>query len=257
MVNVMPETQPNFQRKQSEFSAYIRDPQNSPAPADVKKPRMQMYRELFFNNINSFLSTNFPVLREIIDDREWKNLVQDFFSRHPCKTPYFTEIPEEFIDYLQNERDSNPQDPPFMLQLAHYEWVEMALSISKDELPAKDEAFITDPLAYKISLSPLAWPLAYDFPVQQISPEFQPIEKQNLPTYLVVHRNRDLNVKFIEITPLTYRLLQIIQENQAISAIACLDKIIPETPHLNQDVVINGGTEILKNLAQQEIILRA
>jgi uncharacterized protein len=253
----MAESQPYFQRKQAEFSAYIRDPLNSPIPDDVKKQRMQMYRELFFNNINSFLTTNFPVLREIIDEQAWQDLVQDFFSKHPCKTPYFTEIPEEFIGYLQNERSGNAADPPFMLELAHYEWVEMALSIAKDELPVKDEAFIKNPYVCRIRLSALAWPLAYEFPVQKISPVFQPTEKGELPTYLVVHRNRDLRVKFLEITALTFRLLQIIQESQVIAGQACLEKIIQEAPHLESDVLINGGMEILKNMAEQEIILRA
>ncbi len=64
-----------------------------------------MYRELFFNNIEGFLSGNFPVLRKILDDQQWFALVQDFFAKHPCQSPYFSEIPEEFLDYLQNERE--------------------------------------------------------------------------------------------------------------------------------------------------------
>ena len=122
----------DFKSKQHEFAAYIRDPENNPVPADVKEQRMDMYRELFFNNIEGFLSGNFPVLRKILNDRQWFALAQDFFAKHPCKTPYFSQIPEEFLDYLQNERDSS-EDLPFMLELAHYEWVEMALSIAKEE----------------------------------------------------------------------------------------------------------------------------
>ena len=33
----------------------------------------------------------------------------------------------------EDERD-NEADFPFLLELAHYEWVEMALSIAKDDL---------------------------------------------------------------------------------------------------------------------------
>ena len=61
----------DFKSKQDEFSAYIRDPENNPVPADVKEQRMAMYRELFFNNIEGFLSGNFPVLRAILDDQKW------------------------------------------------------------------------------------------------------------------------------------------------------------------------------------------
>ena len=61
----------DFKAKQLEFAAYIRDPENNPLPADVQPQRMAMYRELFFNNIDSFLSANFPVLRTLLNDRQW------------------------------------------------------------------------------------------------------------------------------------------------------------------------------------------
>ncbi|HKX55116.1 MAG TPA: putative DNA-binding domain-containing protein, partial [Xanthomonadales bacterium] len=33
------------------FAAHIRNPAVAPAPADVEDRRMQIYRDLFFNNI--------------------------------------------------------------------------------------------------------------------------------------------------------------------------------------------------------------
>ncbi|MFZ2407721.1 MAG: putative DNA-binding domain-containing protein, partial [Methylobacter sp.] len=110
----------DFKAKQLEFAAYIRDPENNPPPADVKQQRMAMYRELFFNNLDSFLSANFPVLRTLLNDRQWFELGQDFYARHASQSPHFSQIPEEFLDYLQNERDTSA-DFPFMLELAHYE----------------------------------------------------------------------------------------------------------------------------------------
>ncbi len=128
------ETAVDFKAKQEEFAAYIRDPENNPAPPDVKEDRMKMYRQLFFNNVDDFLAGNFPVLRKLLDDSSWRSLVQDFFSTHQCETPHFSEIPEEFLSFLEHERDKS-NDFPFILELAHYEWVEMALAIAKDEPP--------------------------------------------------------------------------------------------------------------------------
>ncbi|MBT4147090.1 MAG: DUF2063 domain-containing protein, partial [Gammaproteobacteria bacterium] len=145
----------DFKAKQAEFSNYIRDPTAFPCPEDVKPERMQMYRSLFFNNVESFLSSNFPVLRKIFNDNQWQRLTQDFFAHHPSTTPYFSEIPEEFIAYLQNERETIADDYPFMLELAHYEWVEMALSISQEETTATGTQTIAD-FSQTISLSPLA-----------------------------------------------------------------------------------------------------
>jgi len=254
MLNNSPETDMSvdFKAKQLEFASYIRDPENNPMPPDVKQQRMAMYRELFFNNIESFLSANFPVIRKILSDTQWFELAQDFFAKHPCKSPYFSEIPEEFLEYLQNERN-NPGDLPFMFELAHYEWVEMALSISKEEVTANNQDW-GDLLKKRIQLSPLAWPLAYQYPVQKISPAFLPDTAPQQPTFLIVYRNLDDEVNFIEITPITYRLLQLIQENEEILTSDCLKQVADELNHPNPEMIIAGGLQILEELAEKTII---
>jgi hypothetical protein len=242
----------DFKAKQLEFASYIRDPENNPAPADVKPQRMDMYRELFFNNIESFLSANFPVIRKILDDSRWLELTQDFYAKHPCKSPYFSEIPEEFMEYLQNERN-NPDDFPFMLELAHYEWVEMALSISKEEMIANNQN-LDNLLKKRIQLSPLAWPLAYQYPVHKISPDFLPDAAPQQPTFLIVYRNPADEVNFIEITPITYRLLQLIQENEEMLTESCLTQVADELNHPSPEIIIEGGLQILKELAEKTVI---
>ena len=244
----------DFKAKQSEFSAYIRDPFNNPKPADVDSQRMATYRELFFNNIDSFLSSNFPVLRTLLDDAQWFELSQDFFAKHPCSTPYFSEIPEEFIDYLQNERQ-NDADYPFLLELAHYEWVEMALSISKEEISANTDAFITNLAEETISLSSLAWPLVYQFPVHQISPSFLPEKAPEHATYLLVYRNIADEVNFIQIPAITYSLLQLLQNNDTLSCNDCLTQVAKEFAHPDPTVMIDAGLQVLKSLAEKNIIL--
>ncbi|MDD5276352.1 MAG: putative DNA-binding domain-containing protein [Methylovulum sp.] len=242
----------DFNAKQREFAAYIRDPYHNPAPTDANVQRMAMYRELFFNNINSFLSSNFPVLHAILDDQQWFELVQDFFARHPCKSPYFSEIPEEFLDFLQNERD-NAADLPFMLELAHYEWVEMALSIAREELVANQEIG-TDLLERRIRLSPLAWPLAYQYPVHKIAPAFLPTVAPAQPTFLIVYRDPQDDVNFLEITPMTYRLLEILQEQEGLLTATYLEQVAVEMQHPSPDTVIAGGLKILQELAEKMII---
>jgi hypothetical protein len=243
----------DFKSKQDEFAAYIRDPENNPAPADVKEQRMAMYRELFFNNIEGFLSGNFPVIRKILNDQQWLALVQDFFAKHPCQSPHFSQIPEEFLDYLQNERDSS-DDFPFMLELAHYEWVEMALSIAKEEVVSCNPDVDNLLLNRNIALSPLAWPLAYQYPVQKLSPVFLPLEVPEQPTFLIVYRNSEDDVNFIEITPITYRLLEIIQEHEKLLAEDCLKQVARESNHPDPGLIVAGGLQILKELAEKTII---
>lgn len=243
----------NFKDTQLEFANYIRDPINNPRPKDVKRQRIETYRELFFNNIEDFLSSNFPVLRAILDDQKWLELAQDFFSKHSCSTPYFSEIAEEFLDYLQNERQ-NDTDYPFLLELSHYEWVEMALTIATEEITANTSDFIAGLYQENISLSPLAWPLVYQFPVQQISTTFLPETAPKEPTYLLVYRNIADEVNFIQISPLTFRLLQILQDNESITCENCLNQIAEETAHPEPEKIISAGLQTLVDLAEKNII---
>jgi len=126
--------QPEFIRQQYAFAAHIRDPEHAPAPADIEDRRMAIYRELFYNNVEGFLANTFPVLRTLYKDDDWHELVRDYYAHHLSQTPLFLEIPREFLNWLENEHTSRPVDPDFLYELAHYEWVELALSISEAQL---------------------------------------------------------------------------------------------------------------------------
>jgi uncharacterized protein len=242
----------DFKAKQREFAAYIRDPATHPAPADIKPQRMAMYRELFFNNVENFLSSNFPVLRKIMDDPAWFELAQDFFAIHTCKSPYFSEIPEEFLAYLQHERN-HADDFPFLLELAHYEWVEMALTIARDEIVTSNQNTRLT-LSSSVRLSTLAWPLVYQYPVQRIAPDFLPTNVPAQPTFLIVYRDLDDEVHFIQITAMTYQLLQIIKDNDGGSVQACLQQAVEAANHPEPVLIMNAGLQILQDLAARTII---
>ncbi len=250
----MDEPRPDFQRIQYGFAAYIRDPHRHPVPPDVAPIRMDMYRELFFNNIENFIATGFPVLASILAGERWRALVGDFFARHRSRTPLFVEIAEEFLDYLQNERGSHPEDPAFLLELAHYEWVELALAVAEAEIPPADASFSRNPLSRTIRLSELAWPLAYRFPVHLIGPEYQPSAPPEQATFLVVYRNAEDSVKFLEANPAVYRLLKLLDECGPLPAADCLAQVADELRHPDPAAVLGFGSDILRDLARRGVI---
>jgi hypothetical protein len=245
---------PEFTRRQYAFAANIRDPAGNPAPADIEDRRMQIYRELFYNNVENFISGTFPVLRRIYSDADWHALVREYFSRHKSRTPLFHEIPREFLNWLENEHSGNPADPPFLFELAHYEWVELALSIA--ESPAVTEQ--TDPDGDLLKgvpvLSPLAWHLAYQYPVHRIGPDYLPQQPGEMPTCLVVYRDRDDDVGFLEINSVTKRLLELIEADNRQTGAELLTQIATEMSHPQPEVVIRGGAEIMHNLRDKQIL---
>ena len=125
---------PAFMDRQYAFAAHIRDPQRAAPPEDVEDRRMQIYRDLFYNNVQDFMANSFPVLRGLYSDDDWHALVRDYFARHRAHSPLFLQMPQEFLRYLESERGERPEDPLFLRELAHYEWVELALSIDTREI---------------------------------------------------------------------------------------------------------------------------
>ena len=69
-----------------------------------------------------------------------------------------------------------------------------------------------------------------------------------------MYRNHEDEVNFIDITPITYRLLELIQAEEPCLAQVCLEQIAQESQHPNPDIIINGGLQILRDLYQKGIV---
>jgi len=170
---------------------FLRNPEACPAPEGVEPRRLKIYQDLVYNNIEGFISSGFPVLRSIYPNDQWHALIGQFIDGHRCHTPYFLEISQEFLRFLTQDYQPTDCDPVFLTEMAHYEWVELALDVSEESIDTM--GYLSDPLAEVPLLSPLAWLLSYRFPVHKIGEGFQP-EQANEPTFLAVYRNRNLKV---------------------------------------------------------------
>ncbi|MCK5002295.1 MAG: putative DNA-binding domain-containing protein [Gammaproteobacteria bacterium] len=245
----------NLKDIQYAFTAHLRDPENNPAPEDIEDRRMGIYRDLFYNNVEGFLSKCFPVIRSIYNDKNWHRMARDFFSRHKSQSPYFLEISQEFLAYLQNERKTQPEDPAGLQELAHYEWIELALNVSDETIKLDDIDVNGDLLAGHPVLSPLACSLSYQFPVHKMATDFLPEQPPEQASHLMVYRNRNDEVKFMEINPVTARLIYLLENNDNMTGQQALQQITEEMQHPNPEVVINGGLTALQELQGNGVIL--
>lgn len=243
--------QPEFQQVQRRFAAHIRDPEKNPAPADIEPRRMKIYAELFYNNVEGFLTTAFPVLRKLTPDERWHAMARDFFSRHQCHEPLFHRVAEEFLKYLDEERGEVAGDPTYLRELAHYEWVELALSVAEEKLTPEIAEPNGDLMAGIPVVSPLAWTLAYEFPVHRIGPESQPAAQL---TFLIVYRTLSDEVKFMEINAVTARLMELAAESPDTGR-ALLQRVAAELKHPQPQTVVGEGEKILNDLRERGIIL--
>ena len=246
---------PDFKRHQYAFTAHIRDPNNNDMPEGIEDRRMNIYRDLLYNNIESFIASGFPVIRGIYSDDDWHRMVRDFFANHQSGTPYFLEISQEFMSYLENEREPQPEDPAGLLELAHYEWVELALHVSDETIEMDNIDANGDLLSGHPVLSPLAWPLMYHYPVHTMGPDNLPEKAPQQATFLVVYRNRNDQVKFLEINPVTARLIGLLQEHDNYTGEDAISTIADEMSQFDPSVIRQGGKAALEELQSLGIIL--
>lgn len=244
---------PDFQKTQYRFAAHLRDPDANPAPADIEDRRLKIYRELVYNNIEDFISSGFPILRSLYADSDWHAMIRQFIAGHQSHSPYFLEISQEFLMYLQEEHQPVDCDPGFMLELAHYEWVELALDVAEGGIEAGRKEGV-DVLSDRLRASSLAWRLSYQYPVHLIGPQYQPEEPGEEPTFLVVYRNRQEEVGFLQTNRVTMQLLQLLEESPQ-SGASVLRELAGLLGQSDPDSLMGFGREVLEQLLSLDIVL--
>lgn len=241
-------------QQQNTLTRYLRDPDHCAPPAEMDVARAQVYRDLVFSNLSSLISGTFPVLVKILGDDHWRVLMRIFLRDHRAQTPKFGEIAQEFVEFLASEPQALNDGawPPFLVELAHYEWVEMALQQSDTEpLPASDAGLLLD---RPLQISPLAWPLAYAWPVQLVGPDYLPDSPPAQPTLLLVRRDEDWSVRFSELSPLAWRLLQRIGELPQLDGRAQLEGLAVEAGMAGSLEFIDSGMALLRQMHGEGVI---
>lgn len=242
----------NLLLQQQALTRYLRDPDQQTPPPEMNVARVNVYRDLVFNNLSQLLSGTFPVLIRIIGDQRWRTLVRGFLRDYRAQTPKFGEIAEEFVDYLSAAPAVLANFPPFVLELAHYEWVEMVLQQSDAmPLPFTDATLL---LERPLQVSALACPLAYTWPVQLLGPDHQPSSPPAQPTLLLVRREADFAVKFSELSPLAWRLLQRIGELPQLTGREQLQGLAQEAEQFADALFMDNGLALLQQMHEDGAI---
>lgn len=239
-----------LREQQFTLARHLRDPDAHAPPPGIEARRLRVYRELFFNNIQSLLANGFPVIRETLGEARWKALVQAFYAEYRSTTPLFPQIAGEFVGYIEG-RANDAGLPPWLPELAHYEWVEQALFTSDAQPPAHDpDGDLLDGVPV---LSPLALPLAYRWPVMEIGPAHAPDVLPAQITTLLVHRDPQHRVHFARIAPLAYALLASVQNAQR-SGREHLRTLAVEAG-ISADEMTAHGLALLQQLRAQGVVL--
>jgi len=237
---------------QQRFAGHLRDPEGVPAPEGLEDRRLAIYRRLFFNNLKNLFARNFPVIRKLTSDQQWDALIREFMTDHRSHTPMFTEIGGEFVEFLAERADSELDQPGWLVELAHWEFLETCVRLDDQDVN-QSEAPEPDALMDQVPrVNPTLKLAEYQWPVHRIGPAFQP--EQPEPVLLAVYRHPDDKVAFMKINAMTARVLAELQQSPGRSGKALFESIAAELGRPAQEV-LSAGKTLLSNLAERSIII--
>lgn len=239
-------------KAQFSFANYIRDPATYPAPDGIADERLNVYRELFFNNVRGFIDTAFPVLHSLYRADAWLALQQRFFAGYACQSPYFLHIAEQFVSFLQ-DYELTKQDPPFLAELAHYEWAELYVGTKQAQQVTRrlaPEDVATSPL----TLSELALLSVYRYPVQRISNTFQPEAPGELQCFLIYRDYQD-DVIFVTLSQASLLLLNQLNDNPRQTLSELTQTLAPYLAPLSSTQLQEAALPLLQQLAEKGAIV--
>jgi hypothetical protein len=243
---------PLFQQQQRQFLHYLRQPETTQIPAGFAPERLAVYADLLYNKFDESLTACFPVIHRILSPADWRALLLDFIAEHRCLTPYYRQIPDEFVQYLQ-QKHNRAHDWPFLAELAHFEWIGLQLSIAESESIASKPLTSEQLLSGVPMFTPVMQLLHYLWPVQNIDPHALPTEPPATATHILGFRDSNDQVRFIALSPATAGLIELL--NNGLTGRQALQAMRGELTNAQFTELTGFGLSILTDLHRQGAII--
>ncbi|MGE0484672.1 MAG: DUF2063 domain-containing protein [Gammaproteobacteria bacterium] len=247
-------SEPEHVRLQRAFALHLRNPETAPAPGTHEERRLAIYRHAVYANIAGLMQDNYPRIRALMDAAAWTALIRDYIVRHVARANVFVEVPAEFLAYLEHER-TVVDDPPFLHELAHFDWLETLVGADTRELD-----FVgVDPDGDLLEGIPVANPTlrmaTYRFPVHAINPEYRPTEPPSQPTHIAAFRDRDDFYGFLDINEATRRLLERVVAGNGLRGFEIVERLARELEYSDVAGFVTAGGTILERMRIRGVLL--
>ncbi len=239
--------QPDFQAFQHDFARYLRDPAQVDRPAHVSDRAAGIYARLLYGNLRAFVDRCFPLSQAILGEAQWQTLTRKFYRDCPLHSPVFRDMLADFVDFLNSDAPL-PDLPPWLPELAHFEWLEMAVALAPNpQVQAQPDGDL-------MNGCPVTRPglvvLNYHWPVHRINANWQPETPE--PSYLLVHRDDQFKFRVHQSNPTTLRLLSFLDGKT--SGHDALQALAAEIGYQPVSELLGFGAALLTELRQLGVV---
>ncbi len=238
-------------KTQSAFANAIR--QEKAFKSKLSRPEaLEQYRRMVFHVAEDAINAAYPLTKNLLDEREWKALVKDFYRSGAMESPQIWRMPETLVAFVEKNYVQLQRKYPFLLELMHFEWAEIVVYMMPDkkvELPLNgnvENGYIV--------LNPEMELLHFHFPVH-LKPASKISVNDRSNFFVSLHRHADSGkVLFTNLSPLTAQMIALLLEGvkmefEALVKLSCASLQINYKPDYLPQAMI-----FLKQCIQNQLI---
>jgi uncharacterized protein len=196
--------------------------------------RIHQYRRLIYGVIDESLRSAYPLTENLLEENEWKFLVDEFIAKHNCQSPQIWQMPYEFYSFIDENSFEIKIKYPSLMDLLLFEWKEIEIYMMKDLNDSQKKLETEFNVGSKIVLNEEFEILKLDFPVHIKSAKEITNDDKN-EYFVLIFRAND-KVQFYDLSPFFVRL---------ISEISAGNDLIGN--------ILNGSIQIFKNHPEELI----
>ena len=204
---------------------------------------MQVYRDLLFNNICSFINLVYPVARTMLPEDQWQALLEEFFQKSDCQSPFYNEISLQFREYLSDQQHPILKEYLWLEELLQFEWLELYL----DTVEIDEKTLVQDGTW---QLTTLVWVLVYQYPVYLWTMEMSVAQIEQMPNVIMVWRDDQDQVCVESLSPLHALLIELIHQKgrSDVEFYALIKSLVPEISEEEIQAQMHELTALLTRL---------
>ena len=238
----------DFRQYQFALARHLRDPLGTPAPEGVSASAVLSCTQEMAHNLNELLMPAFANTRAVLGEDLWQHTLRLFLHDAPTHAPWATAVQEAYVKFLEHN-NLVQHLPPWLQDLAHFEWLQSAVSGADLVWPAHDPH--GDLLQKVVVMNPTHVEVMYDWSVQRINLTHKPFDMQ--PTYLSIVRDVRDTVRVVESSRFRRHLIDLLRQNQ--TGAQALEALAQWLEHPDVATFIQEGWPVLKQLHREGVLL--
>jgi len=216
------------ENQQNNFASFCKT--NVLNPIDgLTDNRIHHYRRLIYNIIDDSLRSAYPLTEDLLQENEWKYLVDDFVAKHKSQSPQIWQMPYEFYLFIDENEFEVKIKYPHLIDLILFEWKEIELYMMEDRNDDLNNLSLKIYNHSQVVINREYEVLQLSFPVHLKTPNSISVEDKGI-YYVLIFRAND-KVQFFDLAPFFVWMIYEIENNSY-----SVEQLIKKSEEANKNI---------------------